>query len=143
MLGISSNQVSLEFSFDVPFDTKISTIRKLCFSWEERKISQWGGGRAPAKIQGIWDDRHWRVCTFTLCPLSSGPHYSRGSQGKDWRWDVKKKEWEKCFLNGDLVFGKRMSGRLGYMDSSPTFIIDLTCELEKVISLFWPLVSLY
>lgn len=49
---------------------------------------------------------------------------------------MKKKEWEKCFLNGDLVFGKRMSGRLGYMDSSPTFIIDLTCELEKVISLF-------
>lgn len=47
---------------------------------------------------------------------------------------MKKKEWKNCCLNGDLVFGERMYGRLGYLDSSPSSAIDLMCELGQVIS---------
>ena len=36
-----------------------------------------------------------------------------------------KKEWKNYCLNGGLVFGKRMSGRLGYLDSGPSSAIVL------------------
>lgn len=45
-----------------------------------------------------------------------------------------KKEWKNYCLNGGLVFGKMMSGRLGYLDSGPSSAIVLMCELGQVIS---------
>lgn len=47
-----------------------------------------------------------------------------------------KKEWKNYCLNGGLVFGKMMSGRLDYLDSGPSSAIDLMCELGQVISYF-------